>query len=63
MGFFEGRMKNAFNELETNNIKKNISLKRFGSSEELIDTIEFVIKNKYLSGGVIEINGGLKIDI
>lgn len=63
MGFFEGRMKNAFNEVEINNIKKNISQKRFGNSEELIDTIDFIIKNKYLSGGVIEINGGLKIDL
>ena len=60
MGFFEGRMKNAFNEVKINSIKKNISLKRFGRSEELIDTIELIIKNKYLSGGVIEINGGLK---
>ena len=62
MGFFEGRMKNAFNDVKINNIKKNISLNRFGSSEELIGTIEFIIHNKYLSGGVIEINGGLKID-
>jgi 3-oxoacyl-[acyl-carrier protein] reductase len=62
MGFFEGRMKNAFNDVKINNIKKNISLNRFGSSEELIETIEFIIHNKYLSGGVIEINGGLKID-
>jgi 3-oxoacyl-[acyl-carrier protein] reductase len=63
MGFFEGRMKNAFNEVKINSIKKNISLKRFGRSEELIDTIELVIKNKYLSGGVIEINGGLKVSL
>ena len=63
MGFFEGRMKNAFNEVKINSIKKNISLKRFGRSEELIDTIELIIKNKYLSGGVIEINGGLKISL
>jgi short-subunit dehydrogenase len=34
MGFFEGRMKNAFNDVKINNIKKNISLNRFGSSEE-----------------------------
>jgi 3-oxoacyl-[acyl-carrier protein] reductase len=63
MGFFEGRMKNAFNEVKINSIKKNISLKRFGRSEELIDTIELIIKNKYLSGGVIEINGGLKVSL
>ena len=62
MGYFEGRMKNIFNLGQAQKIIKKISLNRYGKSKELIDTISFIIENKYLSGGKIEINGALKID-
>ena len=42
-----------------NDVIKNISNKRLGTSKELVETIEFVIKNEYTNSSVIELNGGI----
>lgn len=62
MGYFEGRMLEIFDPEESEATLKKIALKRFGSSEELAKAIEFGISNTYLSGGAIDIDGGISYD-
>lgn len=38
-----------------------IPLKRFGQAAEVAQTVHFLIKNRYITGQVIEVNGGLNI--
>jgi NAD(P)-dependent dehydrogenase (short-subunit alcohol dehydrogenase family) len=40
-------------------IKKTIGLERFGSIDELINTIDFIINNEYITGFNLKIDGGL----
>ena len=41
-------------------LKNNIGLNRFGSIEELSNTIKFLIENEYVTGINLKIDGGLK---
>lgn len=59
MGYFDGRMMLHFDEVSQNTLRKKISLKRFGSSQELVNCINFIVENPYTAGGVIDLNGGL----
>ena len=36
-----------------------IPLKRFGTTEEIADTAIFLAKNKYITGQVISVDGGM----
>ena len=38
-----------------------IPLKRFGQVEHIAKTVDFLIDNDYITGQVIEVNGGLHI--
>ena len=38
-----------------------IPLKRFGTTQEVAQTVNFLIENKYVTGQVIEVNGGLNM--
>ena len=40
-------------------MKKQIPLKRFGTAEELANTIEFLINTPYMAGQTVHLNGGL----
>ena len=42
-------------------IKKNTPAGRLGKTSELVQAINFIIKNKFFSGKVLKIDGGLKI--
>ena len=44
-----------------NEITREIPLKRLGSASEVADVVLMAVKNDYLSGTTIEIDGGLKI--
>ena len=49
---------NLSKEKKTNKINE-ISLRRFGKINELINAINFIIKNKFYNGKVLKIDGGL----
>jgi NAD(P)-dependent dehydrogenase (short-subunit alcohol dehydrogenase family) len=60
LGYFDGgmtyRIPNDFIEI----VKKDIGLNRFGSIDELSNTIQFLIENEYVTGINLKIDGGLK---
>ena len=51
--------KTALNETIIKKIKKEIPLKRLADPQEIVEAILFGIKNDYMNGKVIEIDGGL----
>lgn len=51
----------ALNESIILHVKKNTPLKKLGKKENISEAILFAIKNDYLSGTIIKINGGLTI--
>ena len=51
----------AFQGLSEDDIKgveEEIPLKRMGKPEEIVGTVKMLIENEYITGQVIEINGG-----
>lgn len=63
MGAFDGAMLHDLGTKYIDTINKEISLKRPGTAEELFNVIKMCLDNDYLNTGIIEINGGLDIDI
>jgi NADP-dependent 3-hydroxy acid dehydrogenase YdfG len=63
MGAFDGKMLHELGDDYEDKISKKISLKRPGTAEELCNTINFCINNPYQNSGIIELNGGLNIDL
>lgn len=41
-----------------NNICKKTALGRFATTEEIADAVRFIIRNPYVNGSIIEVNGG-----
>lgn len=60
-GFIETEMTDVLSEKVKKNMLDQIPLKRFGQAEEIAQTVEFLIQNKYVTGQVIEVNGGLSM--
>jgi 3-oxoacyl-[acyl-carrier protein] reductase len=60
LGYFDGGMTYKIPEDLIENVKSQIGLNRFGSIDELTNTIEFLIENEYVTGINIKIDGGLK---
>ena len=60
LGYFDGGMTYQIPENLIENVKSQIGLNRFGSIDELSNTIEFLIENEYITGINIKIDGGLK---
>ena len=59
-GYFEIKSTNDNLSVEKKNNKINeIPLRRFGKINELINAINFIIKNKFYNGKVLRIDGGL----
>lgn len=58
-GFIETDMTAGLSEKIQKAMLDQIPLKRFGRTEEIASTVEFLITNKYVTGQVIEVNGGL----
>ncbi|MDY2927076.1 elongation factor P 5-aminopentanone reductase [Anaerococcus sp.] len=53
-------MRNDFDPCELEELKQEVGLNRFASSEEIGDLVEFLIsdKAKYITGEIVNINGG-----
>lgn len=63
MGAFDGAMLHDLGSKYIDKINKEISLSRPGTADELFKVIEMCLNNNYLNTGIIEINGGLDIDL
>lgn len=60
LGYFDGGMTYKIPEDFIEKVKKDIGLNRFGSIDELSNTIQFLIENEYVTGINLKIDGGLK---
>lgn len=58
LGYFDGGMCHRLPEKFKEPIRKSIGLKRWGSIDELYNTIEYLIDTEYITGQNIEISGG-----
>ena len=63
MGAFDGKMLHDLGDNYIKSVKKKISLGREGTPDELSNAIKFCEENPYTNNGIIEINGGLNIDL
>jgi len=61
LGYFDAGMAHRIPQKISDIVKEKIPLKRFGSMEELYNTIEFLIKTEYVSGTAIKIDGGVSL--
>jgi 3-oxoacyl-[acyl-carrier protein] reductase len=60
-GYIETEMTGALSDKVKKTMFDQIPLKRFGQADEVAQTVEFLIENKYMTGQVIEVNGGLNM--
>ncbi len=60
-GYIETEMTDVLSDKVKDAMFDQIPLKRFGHSEEIAQTVDFLINNRYVTGQVIEVNGGLNI--
>ena len=52
--------RNLDKKIQTEFMRK-IGNRRLGETSDLISTIDFIIENDYLSGGTIDLTGGLNV--
>lgn len=60
-GFIETDMTDQLSDRVKEAMLGQIPLKRFGHVEHIAQTVDFLIDNDYITGQVIEVNGGLHI--
>ena len=60
-GFLETAMTDQLSDRVKEAMLGQIPLKRFGQVEHIAKTVDFLIDNDYITGQVIEVNGGLHI--
>jgi NAD(P)-dependent dehydrogenase (short-subunit alcohol dehydrogenase family) len=60
LGYFDGGMTYKIPDDYIETVKKNIGLNRFGSIDELFNTVNFLIQNEYVTGINLKIDGGLR---
>ncbi len=60
-GFIMTDMTDVLNESVKENVLKNIPLNRFGEAKEVADVVIFLASNKYITGQVISVDGGMAI--
>ena len=60
-GFIETDMTDQLSDRVKEAMLGQIPLKRFGQVEHIDQTVDFLIDNDYITGQVIEVNGGLHI--
>lgn len=58
-GMIKSAMTEKIDEKRQNEIKKSIPLKRLGNVEEVAQTAVFLAENDYLTGEVINVDGGM----
>lgn len=61
MGYFEGGIMAARQEQMRASIESKIALGHMGTGEVLAEAINFVFRQPYLSGGCLDLNGGLDL--
>jgi len=59
LGYFDGGMCHRLPEKLVEPIKNSIGLKRWGTIEELYNTVDYLIETEYITGQNINISGGL----
>ena len=59
LGYFDGGLTYKIPEAFRETIKTNIPAKRWGSIEELFNTVDYLVKTPYLTGQNINISGGI----
>jgi 3-oxoacyl-[acyl-carrier protein] reductase len=60
-GYIETDMTDGLSDKIKKMMLDQIPLKRFGQTKEIAQTVEFLINNQYITGQVIEVNGGLNM--
>ncbi len=60
-GFIQTEMTNVLSDKLKDEILAGIPLKRFGQSDEVAELAVFLAKNKYITGQVIAIDGGMSM--
>lgn len=60
-GYIETEMTDVLSDKVKKTMFGQIPLKRFGTTHEVAQTVNFLIENKYVTGQVIEVNGGLNM--
>lgn len=60
-GYIETEMTENLSDRVRKKMFDQIPLKRFGQAEEIAQTVDFLINNRYITGQVIEVNGGLNV--
>lgn len=58
-GFIETDMTDVLSDSVKEKIFQNIPLKRFGQLEEVAELVLFLAKNRYITGQVVNIDGGM----
>jgi len=53
--------KSALNSNQIKTLERKIPLKKLGNVENIFETAKFIIQNDYLTGNIIDVNGGLII--
>jgi 3-oxoacyl-[acyl-carrier protein] reductase len=59
LGCMEGRMMDIIQDDYKKNLVKNIGAKRLGTSVDVLNTVDFIVANNYVSGGVIDLTSGI----
>jgi NAD(P)-dependent dehydrogenase (short-subunit alcohol dehydrogenase family) len=59
LGYWDGGMAYRVDEKYVQMAKDKVGLKRFGTAEELYNTVNFIVDNEYVSGTNLKIDGGL----
>ena len=60
-GYILTEMTSGMREDVKEKIEAVIPLRRFGSPQEVSHALRFLIENEYLTGRVIEVDGGMRI--
>jgi NAD(P)-dependent dehydrogenase (short-subunit alcohol dehydrogenase family) len=59
LGYFDGGLTYKIPDTFRETVKNNIPAKRWGSIEELFNTVDYLIKTSYITGQNINISGGI----
>lgn len=59
LGYFNVGLSDSLEEKKVNQLKKDIPVKKFGDSIEVVNIIKLLINSNYINGSQIKVNGGL----
>jgi NAD(P)-dependent dehydrogenase (short-subunit alcohol dehydrogenase family) len=59
LGYFDGGLTYKVPQKILDSVKETIPCKRFGNCDELATTINSIIENRYMTGSIIKLSGGL----